>query len=272
MNANSISLHRLKNLVRYEWALEKRFYSLGTLGVFMIVFGVFLTIWFSNISGFLWRSMDFRSVFFWGLIFLSVLGISQGFIDLREKGASIRYLTLPASTLEKLLVQIVLRMIFPWVIYHIVFWLGANLSIDVYYLIQKSILGKTALPEIYKFELQSLFELTGTINIGHWMFFGLLVLIPTLMFMGGIMFGKWSFIGMPSAIVLFLTLIIGSGYLIIRLFASANRETSRHFIPIGNPEVFEGVSLFALVCLFLIWTAVFLSFFVTYLKLKEREV
>ncbi|PZX51307.1 hypothetical protein [Algoriphagus chordae] len=273
MNANSISLQRLKNLFRYEWAMDKRFYLLGTIGVFMISFGIFLTIWFNNIEGFVWGTMDYSSIFFSGFVFLSVFGISQSFIDLREKNTAIRYLTLPGSTMEKFLVQVVLRMIFPWVLYHIVFWLGANFSVDVYYFIQQSLLGKTALPEIYKLELLSLFRLTGTIDIGYWILIGLIASLPVLMFMGGIVFGKWSFIAMPIAIILFAGLMFGSYYALSWLiYPAISSSGSVVGIPIGNPEVFDGVPLFILVCLILIWFAVFLPFVITYLKLKEREV
>lgn len=273
MNANSISLHRLKNLFYYEWAMDRRFYLLGTLGLFMISFSMFLTTWFNNISGFVWRTVDYNSIFYGGFVFLSVFGISQSFIELREKNAAIRYLTLPASAVEKYFIQIFLRMVLPLIIYPVVFWIGANLSVDVYYFIQHSLLEKTALPVIHKVELLYLYWIPNvTIDIGYWGLFGLMLSLPILMFMGGIIFGKWSFIAMPFSILLYIALIFGGCYPITGLFNSSNRESSRHFLPIGNPEVFEGVPLLVLVCVFLIWTAVFLPFLVTYLKLKEREV
>ena len=113
MNANAISSQRLKNLFRYEWAIDKRFYLLGTVGIFMISFGVFLTIWFNQYSGYVWKSTDYNSIFFGGFVFLSVFGISQSFIDLRDKSIAIRYLTLPASTTEKFLVQVCMRLVLP---------------------------------------------------------------------------------------------------------------------------------------------------------------
>ncbi|MFC5624197.1 hypothetical protein [Algoriphagus winogradskyi] len=274
MNANSISLHRVKNLIRYEWALDKRFYLFGTLGIFMIAFGVFLTVWFNQYVGFTWRSVDYNSVFFGGFAFLSVFGVSQSFIDLREKSSSIRYLTLPASTLEKYLVQVFLRLLLPLTVYPIVFWLGANLSVDVYYFIQHSLLGKTALPEIEKVEVLYLYWIpNASLDIGYWILFGMIVSLPVLMFLGGIFFGKWGFIAMPTAIAIFLMFFIGV-YYVLSLLLDPNTFApgSNFYIEIGNPEVFEGVPLFILVCLILVWTAVFLPFIVTYLKLKEREV
>lgn len=274
MSGNSINSSRLTNLFRYEWAIDKRFYLLGSIGLFMISFGVFLTIWYNNISGFVWRSVDYNSIFFAGFVFLSVFGISQSFIDLREKKSAIRYLTLPASPVEKFLVQVIFRLLLPLIVYPIVFWLGANLSVDVYYFIQNFLLEKTALPEIEKVEVLYLYWLpNATIDVGYWGLFGLIISIPVLMFMGGIIYGKWSFIGMPIAIVLFWALMFGSYYAISWFLYPVISSSGRDYgIPIGNPEVFDGIPLFVLVCLILVWTAVFLPFIVTYLKLKEREV
>ncbi len=276
MSRNSISFHRLKHLLGYEWAIDKRFYLLGTAGILLMSFGVFLTIWFSNISGFVWTSTDYNSIFFGGFVFLSVFGISQGFIDLREKNTSIRYLTLPSSAMEKFIAQVCFRLIVPIIVYLFAFWLGANISIDVYYFFQETILRQTALPEIHKAELLYLYwtpDTNTSLDIGYWLLFGTIVSIPLLMFMGGIVFGKWGFITMPITIGLFIALLFGSYYSLSWLIYPVISSSSRDFgIPIGKPEVFEGVPLFVLVCLILIWFAVFLSFYVTYLKLKEREI
>lgn len=270
----SINSHRLQNLFRYEWALQNKFYLMGTIGIFLISFGVFLTVWFNQYSGFVWRWVDYNSIFFGGLIFLSVFGISQSFIDLREKNTSIRYLTLPASTLEKYLVQVCLRMVLPLIIYPIVFWLGANLSVDIYYFIQRTLLEKSLLPEIEKVEVLYLYWIpNATMDVGYWGLFGLIISIPVLMFMGGIIFGKWGFIAMPFAIGLFIALIFGSYFGLSWLVdASAFGAGGNYSIQIGKPEVFAGVPIFILVCFILVWTAVFLPFIVTYFKLKEREV
>ncbi|SFT88010.1 hypothetical protein SAMN04489724_2520 [Algoriphagus locisalis] len=274
MNANSISLHRLKNLIRYEWAMEKRFYLVGTLGIFLITFSVCLTIWFNNISGFVWTSTDYNPIFFGGFVFLSVFGISQGFIDLREKSSTIRYLTLPASILEKYVLQVCLRLVLPILIYLIAFWLGANLSVDIYYFIQNSILEKSALPEIEKAEILYLYWIpNANIDIGYWGLFGLILLLPILMFMGGGIFGKWGFIAMPASIAVFLLLMFGSYFGLSWLVdASAFNAGGSYAIRIDYPAVAMDVPLFVLVCVVLVWTAVFLPFIVTYLKLKEREV
>jgi MFS family permease len=274
MSATSISSRRLTNLLRYEWALEKKFYLLGTLGIFMISFGVFLSVWFNQYSGFLWRSVDYNVIFFGGFIFLSVFGVSQSFIDLREKNASIRYLTLPASTLEKYLIQVFLRLILPLIIYPIIFWFGANLSVEIYYFIQQSILEKTSLPEIQKVDVLYLYWIPNlSMELVYWMLFGLTVSIPATMFMGGIIFGKWNFIVMPAAVGGFLLLMFGS-YFGLRwlLNASAFGMGDNYSILIDYPEVLDGVPLFIYNWSFLVWSAVFLIFVVTYFKLKEREV
>lgn len=274
MSATSLSSRRLTNLLGYEWALQKKFYLLGSLGIFMISFGVFLSVWFNNYSGFIWRSVDYNSIFFGGFIFLSVFGISQSFIELREKNTSIRYLTIPASSMEKFLTQILFRLILPLVIYLIAFWLGANLSVDVYYFIQHSLLGKSALPEIHKAEVLYLYWIPySSIDIGYWLLFGLIVSIPLLMFMGGVFFGRWNFIVMPTAVAGFLVIMFGSYFgLSFLLNASAFGAGGNYAIRVDDPEIFEGIPLFILNCAILILLAVLLSPIVSYFKLKEREV
>lgn len=274
MKENPISSRRLKNLLQYEWAIEKRFYIIGILGIFIITFGVFLTIWFNNIVGFIWRSVDYNSIFFGGFIFLSVFGISRSFVDLREKKTAIRYLALPSSLMEKYLVQVFLRLFLPLTIYPIVYWLGANLAVDVYYFIQHSLLERTTLPEICKAEILYLYWIPyAAIDVGYWIVFEAIVSVPILMFMGGIIFGKWGFIAMPAATVTFLLFLSGS-YLGLSwlLNASAFGLGGNYSIRVDNPEVFEGIPLFALNLLILFWLVVLLPLVVAYFKLKERQI
>ena len=274
MNINSISFRRLTNLVRYEWAIDKRFYLFGILGVFMISFGVFLTTWFNHVSGFLWTSTNYNYIFFIGFIFLSVLGISQSFVELRQKNTSIRYLTLPASISEKYIVQVCMRLVLPLILYPIVFWLSANLSVDVFYFIQHSLLEKTALPEIHKAEILYLYWIpNASIDVGYWILFGTIVSIPSLMFIGGVIFRKWGFIAMTVAVAIFLLIMVGSYFGLSWLVdASSFGLGGNYSIRVQNPEVFEGVPLFALNLLILTWVLVLLSLVVPYFKLKEREV
>lgn len=274
MNANSISFHRMKNLFRYEWAMDKKFYLLASLGIFIISFVVFLTIWFNNIEGFVWRTVDYNLLFFNGFVFLSVFGISQGFVELRERKTAIRYLTLPASQMEKYLGQVCLRLILPLFIYLVVFWFGANLSVDVYYFIQRTLLERTALPEVHKAEILYLYWLpNSSMEVTYWMLFGVIVSVPVLMFLGGMLFGKWGFIGMPFSIALIIAVLLGSFLGLSWLVnASPFGLGGNYAIRIDHPEVFDGVPLIVFVGLILIWAAVFLSFIVTYYKLKEREV
>ncbi|WP_057937646.1 hypothetical protein [Algoriphagus resistens] len=274
MRNNSIDFHRFQNLLRIEWAFQKRFYLMGSSGIFLITFGVFLTIWFNQYSGFIWRSVDYNSIFFGGFIFLSVFGVSQSFVDLREKKMAIRYLALPASPMEKYLLQVFLRLFLPLILYPVVFWLGANLSVDVYYFIQHSLLEKTELPEIEKVEVLHLYWIpTTNMNMVYWAVFGLTFSIPTLMFMGGIVFGKWNFIMMPVAVVIILALFLGSFFgLSWFVNASPFGAGGNYSIRIDNPEVMDGVPLLIFISSILVWPALFLTLLLPYLKLKEREV
>lgn len=274
MNTNRIKLHRLLKLFRYEWRIDKRFYLLGITGVFLIAFGVFLSIWFNNIAGFVWRNVDYNSIFFAGFIFLSIFGVSLSFIDLRDKNNSIRYLTLPGSTIEKYIVQVCMKLVLPLILYPILFGLGANLSIDTFYFIQQSILSKTSLPEIEKANILYLYWFpNANIDLGYWALFGLIVLIPVLMFFGGILFGKWSFILMPLTVILIVLFFLGS-YLGLSRIVDARifGIGDNYAILLGSPEVMENVPLSILVSTIFVWLAVFITFLATYFKLKEREV
>src|SRR5690606_39269889 len=235
----------------------KRFYLLGILGVFMIIFGMFLNTWFNNIYGYVWKSEDYGFYVLEGFIFLAILGISQTFIDLRTKSTSIRYLTLPASTIEKYIVQVCMRVVLPLIIYPIVFWLAANLSVDVYYFIQHSLLEKTEVAEINKMEVLYLYLLLFTSkDVGLWLLVGIVLSVPMLSFMGGIIFKKWGFIAMPVAVAIFLLVMFGSFFGLSWLVdASAFSAGGNYAIRIDQPEVVDGVPLFILVCLILTWAA-----------------
>ena len=274
MNSTTINLHRINSLVRYEWRISSRFYLLGTIGIFLIVFGVFLTIWFNNPSWFTWKPTNYNITYYVGLMFLSVFGISQSFVDLRKKNTAIRYLTLPASIIEKYLTQVGFRLILPFILYNIVFWLGANLSVEVYYFIQQTLLGKTSLPQIEKAEFFYLYWIPSpNMDLIYWNLFGTILLVPTLMFLGGILFGKWNFILMPLAVTLILLFFLGTYLGLSRILdARAFGTGDNYAIILGYPEVMGNVPLSVVVSTVFVWASIILAFVVTYFKLKEKEI
>ena len=277
MSSISIQSKRLKNLFQFEWTMYSRFYTLGSIGLLVMIFSLFFIVWFQAADNLVWKRGSFSFIFFAGFVFISIFGIGQSFFDLRSHSRACRYLSLPATTFEKLLTQFIARLFLPLLLYPIVFWLGANLSIDFYFFLQNKVFGNEITPEIEKVELLYLYWWvpSGQIGTVYWGLFGAILLFPSLMFLGGIVFGKWNSFWMPFTMAIFW-MLISACFVAVSFLTNPSRwmfsGEVRFDLSIDQPEVFKGVPLFVFLIVILIWMAIFLSYLVAFLKLKEREV
>ncbi|MEB2780938.1 hypothetical protein U3A58_11085 [Algoriphagus sp. C2-6-M1] len=272
MNANSISLHRIFNLFRFEFLMHRKLYLMGIPGVFLITTVIFLmTVYFTN--------LDNYSVLYYGqLLFLVIFGVGFSFIDLRDKRSSQVYLTLPCLASEKYFVQFFTRVLLFPVIFTLMFIIGVSVSKDILHMSSITTFYVDNGTPIVKDNLDInqmifVFNSWNKPAMTYFSVFGLGFLIISLMFSGGIIFGKWNFISMPLVVAFILLMFFGSYYgLSWFVDASEFGLGGNYSIRIDHPEIVEGVPLFILNCFILIWIAVFFSFVVAYFKLKEREV
>jgi hypothetical protein len=269
---------RMLNLLRFEWMNRKKMYLSAIFGMIALLIFFFQFFFYSNIGSMRWESGYYHGVFIIGLVILSFLAVGQSFLDLREKKSARLYLTLPASHLEKYTVQFLMRVLVPIIVYPLLFWLASVLSVQIFTLgdLVFSYSGESSNPEVAK--LADFLKLPeGQIPAVYWLMGGLLCLIPSLMFSGGVFFGKWNFILMPLTIIAiwgFLTLSsLILSWLIYPVTVSRNGGLARiEMFNFDKPEIFPETPLAILVIIALVWAAAILAYVASYFKLTEKEV
>lgn len=292
---NSISnfqVSRIGNLIRYEWMNRRKMYVAATLGMllfltlffFYIIYANYNTIYvlsrniISDSKGLVWGSENYKPVFYVGFIFLAVFFIGQSFLDLRDKGKARLYFLLPASQFEKFVVEFLLKVFLPLVTYPIIFWLSSIFSVELFKVFSSNFLNpfNNELPESVEF--LSLFQLPDEqISPIYWLIGGLLCLFPSLMFSGGVFFGKWNSLLMPLTIIAIWGIMTLSSLVLSWLIhpVTVSRNGGQARIEIFNfdqPEIFSNTPLTVFVIVFCLWAAVFISYLASYYKLTEKEV
>jgi hypothetical protein len=290
----SISLQingtNISNLIRYEWMNRWKLYLGVGLYVFLLLIFLFLYIFYSNyqttalLSKYIisdgkniaWEAGNYQGIFFVGIFILAIFATGQSFLDLREKKAARQYLLLPASHLEKYLVQFLGRFLLPLMIYPILFWLASVLSVGIVKLSILLLFENKAIdfPEAVQFfQLFSLPSEQPTIV--YWILWGIFLLIPSLMFLGGIIFGKLNFVLMPLSVLLFSGLMalsfLGLSWILQLDSINLGEQMKFEVLNFDKPEIFPGIPLLLLVIIALFWIAIFLSYVVSYYRLTEKE-
>lgn len=290
--SNSLQINgtNISNLIRYEWMNRWKLYLGVGLYVFLLLIFLFLYIFYSNyqttalLSKYIisdgkniaWEAGNYQGIFFVGIFILAIFATGQSFLDLREKKAARQYLLLPASHLEKYLVQFLGRFLLPLMIYPILFWLASVLSVGIVKLSILLLFENKAIdfPEAVQFfQLFSLPSEQPTIV--YWILWGIFLLIPSLMFLGGIIFGKLNFVLMPLSVLLFSGLMalsfLGLSWILQLDSINLGEQMKFEVLNFDKPEIFPGIPLLLLVIIALFWIAIFLSYVVSYYRLTEKE-
>jgi hypothetical protein len=290
--SNSLQINgtNISNLIRYEWMNRWKLYLAVGLNVFLSLIFFFLYIFYSNyqttalLSKYIisdgkniaWEAGNYQGIFFVGIFILAIFATGQSFLDLREKKAARQYLLLPASHLEKYLVQFLGRFLLPLMIYPILFWLASVLSVGIVKLSILLLFENKAIdfPEAVQFfQLFSLPSEQPTIV--YWILWGIFLLIPSLMFLGGIIFGKLNFVLMPLSVLLFSGLMalsfLGLSWILQLDSINLGEQMKFEVLNFDKPEIFPGIPLLLLVIIALFWIAIFLSYVVSYYRLTEKE-
>jgi hypothetical protein len=290
--SNSLQINgtNISNLIRYEWMNRWKLYLAVGLNVFLSLIFFFLYIFYSNyqttalLSKYIisdgkniaWEAGNYQGIFFVGIFILAIFATGQSFLDLREKKAARQYLLLPASHLEKYLVQFLGRFLLPLMIYPILFWLASVLSVGIVKLSILLLFENKAIdfPEAVQFfQLFSLPSEQPTIV--YWILWGIFLLIPSLMFLGGIIFGKPNFVLMPLSVLLFSGLMalsfLGLSWILQLDSINLGEQMKFEVLNFDKPEIFPGIPLLLLVIIALFWIAIFLSYVVSYYRLTEKE-
>lgn len=197
MSSNSISYRRLFNLTRYEFSVHRVFYVKSIAGLFLLVLCLFLLSFYNRIS-------NFSTMYYAELILVIILGIGYSFVELRNKESAQVYLSLPGSAIEKYLVQFFTRVVAFPILFTILFVLAISLAKALFHLSSTTTFfyGDTT-QVINDLDIRNMILVFLSWNkpaITYFFIFGLLGLLTSLMFAGGIFFGKWNSVAMPAVL------------------------------------------------------------------------
>jgi hypothetical protein len=277
MTTNSIRGKRLFNLLQYEFAMHKKLYLMGTPGLFLMIILTFLIVLYSNRNALNWTQPDYAGLFYTELFFLTIFGLSYSFIDLRSKDSARQYLTLPGTAAEKYTVQFLTRILMFPVLFAILFVLGTEIAKILFHLGSLTLDNKPPRILIDDLDVVKLLPIGYSWNLPvvYYMVYGLGGLIVSLMFAGGIIFGKGNPILMPLSFIGAGLSVVLTGIVLSRILMGAPQPGAGFFsthIDLQQPEIFGDTPLLVFVSTVLIWLAIPVFLWVAYLKLKEREV
>ncbi len=264
---NNLSLNRILKLIKFEFLLHKKFYLTMLIGALMLITLVFLIAW-DQTRGFStgWQQKHYQFMYMWYLLAVAIFIVGQSFKDLRTKASSERYLLLPASHMEKLLAQVFIKVSLAVIVMPIVFWLGSFLARVIGLSFMQRLLKINFSEKIEFLSFESLWMLPeGQSWAAYALFIGIIFIVFSSMFMGGVYFGKLSVVFTPLANVLFILFVIFSWMTFFNRRSNTNSN-------IDDLEVFDGVPLFVFVLMLLLFLGSLLSYVISYYKLKEREV
>ena len=185
---------------------------------------------------------------------------------------------LPSSHFEKYAVQFLMRVLLPIIVYPLLFWLASVVSVQIFTLgdLIFSYSNESSNPEVA--QLSDLFTIPGAqIPIIYWIIGGVICLIPSLMFSGGVFFGKWNFLLMPLSMVAvwgFMTLssLVLSVIVHPDTISKEGGQFKFEMFNFDKPEIFPNTPVTILLVALLIWASVLVAYLASYFKLTEKEV
>lgn len=279
--AKAISLTRMGWLLQYYWATYKTTYLTAIFGFIGLIILVYQLILFSNHGYLTFETGYVHGIFLSGYFVICLLWVGQSFLALRNPQNAKSYLMLPASIAEKYIVELSIKMAGLLIIYPIIFWVASNLGLGLFLLFGPLFFTNVTIDNIGILEWKEFWLIE---NFGEQLFFiklillGLFALIPSLIWAGSLIFGKYNFIWMPfslfvvylaiSATSIALSWIMDPGTLSI----SINGQVKYEILKVDQPELLPDTPLIIIMSAIWIWLAVVLSYVVAYFKLKEKQV
>lgn len=265
---------RVFNLIKLELLLHRRFYTMIGFGGFLLIF-LYFTYYinkfrYHSIPN--WENQLYNSTYIPYLIAAVFIVISQSFMDLRASTSAERYLLIPASALEKLVSQFVVKFGFTVLVLPLVFWLSAVLSRWMSLELIYPWLGGNQ--EVMPISFEVLWPLRkGQILSFYLFFYGVFMFIPAVLFTGSFYFGKWNIILTPLFFILFGVLLVFTAFGIQNLVFEGFRYIG-DILDYSWQVTFYGeqVPLIILILIALFYIGTIVSYWISYHKLKEREV
>ncbi|MGM0945274.1 MAG: hypothetical protein ACQEW9_08830 [Bacteroidota bacterium] len=278
-SSSNFSISKVALLLRYDWGVNKVLYGILLLASLAILILLYQVILYSN-HGYLTMETGYvQGLFFAGFFILCMIWTGQSFWSLRSPRSSKSYLLLPASLLEKYFSELVIKVFGLIVIYPLVFWIGSNVGLGLFRLlgpltissIQTEYIAFVTLTEIWIIE-----DFGNQLIVTKFIVVGLLVLIPSLMWVGSLIFGKFNLLGIPLILVITYLILTGTSLglsaLMSPLILNRDSQESAEMLKFDQPEILAETPLLILMSAIWIWMAVLLSYVVGYFKLSEKQV
>jgi len=268
----TLSFPRLGKLIQHEININKQIYAFA-IPIFMI--SLMAILFYFIASSTIFKAGNYIPFLVIGYFIMCVFLMGRSFPAFKNKYSSTIYLTLPASSLEKGLVQWLLRLALPLILYPILFWITANLTVELYYIFMSFYMSH----DIWYIHLNKEnfgFHHLGFLGKGEQtlvklLFVSLYLGIPSILLLGSISANKWANIKTILACGILALLYVSFLVLLSHILYPDN--TSGFEIQLnGGPLVYDGIPLMVVISIIFISAIPIVSWIAFYLKLKEREV
>lgn len=294
--ANVFSFNRFLKLLNNHLSENKRKYLLFSAAVFIIGLIIFFLILNANSRSYYYESshenwgLVLSITFFTGLFILGGLFASNSFVNFNNKAEAIFYLNKPASQLEKWLVEIVIRVVFFFLVYSLIFYIICipataifnSLSYQTYLNHIQTALPEEAVKIVYTpadawFWDTLVNEKSKKFTIG--LLFSIYITLVSFFMFGAATFHRFSFIK-----TMILAFLIGVGITLYFTFVfegSSLMPQNWHFkfperatmyennnrFTVNVPEILNNIIL-----IFLMWITPLVFFVSSLFKLKEKQI
>ncbi|GGF26123.1 hypothetical protein [Echinicola rosea] len=279
------SLRRFSQLLKYDFN-NNRLYYIATVPIAMLIMALLFWYVFPDLPKSTdalyaspgWRSKNYIPMLFLGYIIFGIFIVGKSFPSFRNSGSVTSFLTLPASTFEKYLVQWIIRIALFLVLYPLIFQITANVTADLYLENYKSFLLSNnlpmdKLPGIDKFRFFDLFGDANEATIGRISIICMGVLGASLLFLGSTIFKKWNLFFGPLSILVMIFFIYA--YLCIVSYFIVPEQSDFWVIGFkGNQPAYfdEEIPLIGLSALIIAAIGAITCWLATYFRLKEKQV
>lgn len=197
------------------------------------------------------------------LAIFGILYIGYSFPSLRNKESSISYLTLPASTFEKLLFEFGNRVFLALIVLPFLFWLAFNVHGFVFELANKKAFDPIGISDLLAIDISPIDEMIWAKAL----IVSCTLLVLVLPFTGAAIFSKQPLIKTLFSIAIILTGYFGIIYIVMEPLGLGDYEVNGDLFLLPEKEN-SALRFFSIVASI----ATLVMLVVAYLKLKEKEV
>lgn len=250
---NYFSLKRFSRLFRNDVLINHKTYLFAIIGTGIAIY-VFLLFSVKPQDGINRSFNTYAPLFFMYLIAIGAI-IGSSFSMLKSQIKAMNYLLVPGSTLEKFLVQFVIRIVLFIPLALLLFWVGAQLVKATLLVIYQTGFDSTRIPD---FHLSDLFY--GNSNNYRVEIIFFIFSIYTLLLAGSVYFNRFALI--KTLIV--LGIVVWSA---TRFYLFLDKQIG--FVKFNVFENMSNIELFGTLLASLSWIFFLL---LAYFKLKEKEV